>query len=162
MYFPPRVARYIIPRGPPGIINSLRAKPLRCTLSSHGDAITFTSIARPHHMMTERDAAHSVQGARSPQDRLRVRAWRRRRVVALGMLVISVALAACNGALPSPSRDASQGQMMMDLAEALNQIRDQSASLQDQVDSLREVVYHQDTIIRQLALGAGITVPPPR
>ncbi|MEO7996376.1 MAG: hypothetical protein ABI852_02965 [Gemmatimonadaceae bacterium] len=78
------------------------------------------------------------------------------------MLATSVTLAACNGALPSPSRDVSQGQMMMDLSEALNQIRDQSASLQDQVDSLREVVYHQDTIIRQLAQGAGITVPPPR
>lgn len=82
--------------------------------------------------------------------------------MALGVMAISVALAACNGALPSPSRDASQGQMMMDLAEALNQMRDQSAGLQDQLDSLREVVYHQDTIIRQLALSAGMTMPPPR
>lgn len=88
--------------------------------------------------------------------------WRRRRAGALAALSLLIGAAACNGVLPTPSRDASQGQMMMDLTEALNQIRDQSAGLQEQLDSLREVVYHQDTIIRQLAQNAGITVPPPK
>ena len=58
--------------------------------------------------------------------------------------------------------EASQGQVMMDLADALSQMRDQSAGLQDQLDSLREVVYQQDTVIRKLALAAGIPVPPVR
>jgi prefoldin subunit 5 len=73
-----------------------------------------------------------------------------------------VALAACNGALPSPSRDAAQGQNMLDLADALNQIREQSAGLQEQVDSLRGVVLSQDSVIRQLAATAGIAIKPPQ
>ena len=112
-------------------------------------------------MMTERDAARSLQGRPSPTRLLRGRPWRRRRVGALAVLALSVSAAACSGVLPSPSSEAAQGQMMMDLTDALNQIRDQSAGLQDQVDSLRNVVYHQDTIIRQLALNAGMTLPPP-
>jgi hypothetical protein len=78
------------------------------------------------------------------------------------MLALAVLLAGCDGALPSPNRDVSQGQTMLDLAEALNQIRDQGASLQDQVDSLRDVIVRQDTIIRQLALNAGIPMPVSR
>lgn len=113
-------------------------------------------------MMTEPDATRSVQRIQSPIVHLDTRNWRRRRAGALSAIVLLVAAAGCNGVLPSPSRDASQGQMMMDLTETLNQIRDQSAVLQEQVDSLREVVYHQDTIIRQLASNAGIVVPPPR
>lgn len=84
---------------------------------------------------------------------------RRRRFVSLALVVSAVAIAACGGALPSPSRDVNQGQMMLDLTETLNAIRDQSASLQDQVDSLRDVIVRQDTVIRQLALNAGIPMP---
>lgn len=113
-------------------------------------------------MMTEGDATHSVPVSR-PSDKSSVFVgWRTRRVLALGALTAAVVLGACNGVIPSPSREASQGQVMMDLADALNQMRDQSAGLQDQLDSLREVVYQQDTIIRKLALAAGIPVPPVR
>lgn len=109
---------------------------------------------------SEGSAAHWLMGV---QARAAVRpGWQRRRAGALAALSLLIGAAACNGVLPTPSRDASQGQMMMDLTEALNQIRDQSAGLQEQLDSLREVVYHQDTIIRQLAQNAGITVPPPK
>lgn len=85
-----------------------------------------------------------------------------RRAVLLALIVPVVGIAACNGAMPTPGRDVNQGQMMLDLNEALNSIRDQSASLQDQVDSLRDVVVRQDTIIRQLALTAGIQIPVSR
>lgn len=88
------------------------------------------------------------------------RSCRRPGLVATVLLVVAVA--GCNGVLPAPSAAASQGQTMLDLADALNQIRDQSASLQDQVDSLRDVIFRQDTIIRQLALTAGIPVPAAR
>ncbi|MEP6833125.1 MAG: hypothetical protein ABJB74_07005 [Gemmatimonas sp.] len=83
-------------------------------------------------------------------------------MLTLSVVVAAAVLGACNGALPTPSREAAQGQMMLDLSDALNQIRDQSASLQDQMDSLREVVYQQDTVIRKLALAAGVPVPPVR
>lgn len=73
--------------------------------------------------------------------------------------VAAVGVAACN-AVPSPTRDVNSGQMMMDITDALNGIRDQSANLQEQVDSLRDVVVRQDTIIRKLALAAGVPIPP--
>ncbi|MEO7363837.1 MAG: hypothetical protein ABI120_26130 [Gemmatimonadaceae bacterium] len=163
--------RYIMQSASPGIILLLHiASP---TLTVLAGRIPFRTCDRfsaddlhptggPHEMMTERDATHSVREGQQPALLLRTRNWRRRRVGALVVLALSVSAAACSGVLPSPSREAAQGQIMMDLTDALNQIRDQSAGLQDQVDSLREVVYHQDTIIRQLAQNAGITVPPPK
>lgn len=88
------------------------------------------------------------------------RSGRRRRTGALTIGGIALLAAACNGGLPTPSRDVAQGQAMLDLAETLNQIRDQSANMQDQVDSLRQIVAKQDTIIRQLANAAGIVAKP--
>ena len=113
-------------------------------------------------MMTEGVAAHSVPVSGPSYKSSILVGWRTRRVLALGTFAAAVILGACNGVMPSPSREASQGQVMMDLADALSQMRDQSAGLQDQLDSLRDVVYQQDTIIRKLALAAGIPVPPVR
>ncbi len=103
--------------------------------------------------MTFSDATDTLQTA-PVRSRLR---WR---ILSLLAGAITVATAACNGGLPMPSRDVAQGQSMLDLADALNQIREQSAGLQEQIDSLRDVVARQDTIIRQLALTAGITFKP--
>lgn len=88
------------------------------------------------------------------------RAHQRRRQTVLLVAAINVAAAGCGGGLPTPSRDAAQAQTMLDLAETLNQIRDQSAGLQEQVDSLRGIVARQDTVIHQLALAAGISIKP--
>lgn len=79
-------------------------------------------------------------------------------------LVLAVALAvlgaACGGGLPTPGKDVAQGQNMLDIADALNSLRDQNAGLQEQVDSLRDLVFRQDTVLRQLAATAGITMKP--
>lgn len=118
-------------------------------------------------MMTEGDARRSVPVS-APANQSSagmgwpVMGWRSRRILTLGAVALAVSLAACNGVIPSPSREGAQGQMMLDLADVLNQIRDQSAGLQDQIDSLRDVVYQQDTVIRKLALAAGVPVPPVR
>ncbi len=88
------------------------------------------------------------------------RRHQRRQQAGLLVAAMVVAAAGCGGGLPTPSRDAAQAQTMLDLAETLNQIRDQSAGLQEQVDSLRETVVRQDTIIHQLALAAGISIKP--
>lgn len=110
-------------------------------------------------MMTEVEAADSVQ-EQPKLSRVSMRAsGHQRRLGFLALLVAALVSAGCNGALPTPSRDVNQGQMMLDLTEALNAIRDQSASLQDQVDSLRGVIVRQDTVLRQLALNAGIPMP---
>lgn len=106
-------------------------------------------------MMTDVHTSNSVQGAGSP--RVNVRRLRTR-LALISAIIPVVATAACN-AIPTPSRDVNQGQMMLELTETLNAIRDQSANLQDQVDSLRDVIVRQDTVIRQLALTAGIPMP---
>ncbi|MGV3707402.1 MAG: hypothetical protein ACO1Q7_01080 [Gemmatimonas sp.] len=114
----------------------------------------------------------SSMHARTPKrsgDRLRLHGscpqrlrLRRRRVRVLALITSAVILGACSGVLSTPSQEASSGQMMMDMVDALNQVRDQSAGMQDQLDSLREVVYQQDTVIRRLAAAAGVPVPPVR
>lgn len=109
--------------------------------------------------MKQRTAPEVESGARSATQ---ARSWRWRPAIVLTMTGLAVVAGACNGALPSPSRDAAQGQNMLEIADALNQIREQSAALQEQVDSLREVVLRQDTVLRQLAGSAGITMKPPQ
>ncbi|GEM_PF-968307 len=113
-------------------------------------------------MMTVLQAADSVHGRPTlgRPSLARVRGTARQRSFARLVLVLgAIGAAGCSGVLPSPSRDVNQGQMMLDLTEALNAIRDQSASLQDQVDSLRDVMVRQDTVLRQLAVTAGIPMP---
>ncbi len=53
---------------------------------------------------------------------------------------------------------------MMDLAYAMGQLREDNALMQAQIDSLREVVAYQDSVVRQLAALANVSVrpaPPP-
>lgn len=53
---------------------------------------------------------------------------------------------------------------MMDLGNAMGQLRDDNALLQAQIDSLREVVAYQDSIVRQLAALSNVPMrpaPPP-
>jgi len=49
---------------------------------------------------------------------------------------------------------------MLDLGNALNQLRYETALIQAQVDSLREVVAYQDSLVRQLAAVSNIPVRP--
>jgi hypothetical protein len=116
-----------------------------------------------HAMITEPEAARGnnterARGRRPPCAPPRLVSRQLANLGLVVLVVLAVGTAGCN-AVPTPSRDINQGQMMLDLTEALNAIRDQSASLQDQVDSLRDVIVRQDTVIRQLALSAGIPMP---
>ncbi|HEX5076945.1 MAG TPA: hypothetical protein VFW03_27295 [Gemmatimonadaceae bacterium] len=49
-------------------------------------------------------------------------------------------------------------EQIIQLGDGLNDLRQDNAALQQQVDSLRLVVARQDTIIRQLANLAGVSV----
>ena len=140
----------------------MRGYQFRLIQTPLGEAISFTHAAGRYAMRTEGDATDSVPVSGLSRKSSFSMGWRTRRVLALGAFAAAVVLGACNGVMPSPSREVSQGQVMMDLADALNQMREQSAGLQDQLDSLREVVYQQDTVVRKLALAAGIPVPPVR
>lgn len=60
-----------------------------------------------------------------------------------------------------PSNDVSSGQIMLDLNNAMIQLRDENATMQAQIDSLRFAVAYQDSIIRQLAALSNVSVRPP-
>ena len=77
-------------------------------------------------------------------------------VRAFALLLVLVA-SACAG----PSSNVDAGQALMDLGDAVNQLRQDNAVLQSQIDSLRAVVARQDTIIARLANATGVPLPPP-
>ena len=77
------------------------------------------------------------------------RASRRRAACALALVI---ACAAC----PASRADVAISEQIIQLGDGLNDLRQENAGLQQQVDSLRLVVAKQDTVIRQLANLAGV------
>ncbi|MCU0633654.1 MAG: hypothetical protein MUE41_02170 [Gemmatimonadaceae bacterium] len=74
------------------------------------------------------------------------------------LLALLVVLAACTPQGLAKD-DIQTGQAMVDLSDALGEVRDEQGTLQAQVDSLRLVVARQDTVLRQLANLAGVSMP---
>lgn len=72
---------------------------------------------------------------------------------------VLLALVAGAGACAGPTSNVDAGQALLDLGDAVNQLRSDDAVLQAQIDSLREVVARQDTIIARLANAAGMPLP---
>lgn len=72
-------------------------------------------------------------------------------------LVLAATLAGC---VRNPAADAAAAQALTDLGDQLGAIRQETASLQDQVDSLRLVVARQDSVLRRLANMAGVSMAP--
>lgn len=70
-------------------------------------------------------------------------------------------LAACGTAIPTPTSDLTSGQAFLDLGMQLVQLREDNAMLQSQIDSLRGDLAYQDSVLRQLAAGAGVPMRPP-
>ena len=68
----------------------------------------------------------------------------------------AIGTAAC---APDTTAGINTAQALVELGDALNAVREEQSILQTQVDSLREVVARQDTIIRQIANIAGVPVP---
>jgi hypothetical protein len=63
-----------------------------------------------------------------------------------------LACAAC----PASRADVAISEQIIQLGDGINDLRQDNAALQQQVDSLRLVVARQDTVIRQLANLAGV------
>ena len=70
----------------------------------------------------------------------------------LSMFGIVAFLTAC----PATRADVAISEQIIQLGDGLNDVRQETAVLQQQVDSLLVVVAKQDTIIRQLANLAGM------
>lgn len=77
----------------------------------------------------------------------------KRSVLLAFMIVVS-------GCLPATERDFQIAQTVIEMSEAVNEIRQMSYELQDRVDSLTTIVAKRDTVIRQLANLAGVQIPP--
>ena len=71
---------------------------------------------------------------------------------AVSMLVLSIVLSAC----PASRADIAISEQIIQLGDGLNDLRQDNAVLQQQVDSLRLVIARQDTVVRQLANLAGM------
>jgi len=71
---------------------------------------------------------------------------------AVSMLVLSIVLSAC----PASRADVAISEQIIQLGDGLNDLRQDNAVLQQQVDSLSLIVARQDSVIRQLANLAGI------
>ena len=73
----------------------------------------------------------------------------RRPVAALTFVLVCTAC-------PATKADIAMGEQIIQLGDGLNDVRQENAALQEQIDSLRTIVAKQDTVIRQLANLAGI------
>ncbi|MBI3790986.1 MAG: hypothetical protein HY275_08915 [Gemmatimonadetes bacterium] len=81
-----------------------------------------------------------------------------RRARVLPLLALTALAASCSR---PPTRDElNSAQMANDMAEAVAELRNGNAELRASLDSLARVVARQDTLVRQLANLAGVTVPP--
>ena len=69
-------------------------------------------------------------------------------------LMLALACVAC----PASRADVAMSEQIIRLGDGLNDLRQDTAALQQQVDSLRLVVARQDSVIRQLANLAGVPV----
>lgn len=80
----------------------------------------------------------------------------RRRAIRRAAAIVAalVTTAAC-----VPGGDVDQAQLMLDLNDVMNEMRQENAVLQDQIDGLREDLARQDTLIRRIANLNGLTVP---
>lgn len=85
----------------------------------------------------------------------------RRRAVRVRWLLLSALLTATAGCqqLTNPAAQAELQQSLYELQDLLAQMRDETALLQWQVDSLQGVVARQDTSMRRLANQLGLPMP---
>lgn len=82
------------------------------------------------------------------------------RLVAIATLAVAVA-AGGSCAKPLTKGDLDAVQFANDMADAVNELRQSNADLKATVDSLVLVVARQDTLLRQVAVVAGVPVPAP-
>ena len=67
------------------------------------------------------------------------------------VLMVAMICTAC----PTSRADIAMSEQIIQLGDGLNDLRQDNAALQQQVDSLRAVVAKQDSVIRQIANLSG-------
>jgi hypothetical protein len=81
------------------------------------------------------------------------------RTVRRVIVVALAALSACGG--PVTTGETTLAETLIDMSDALVAVREETALLQAQVDSLRGELARQDTVLRRLASMAGMPMPGP-
>ena len=71
---------------------------------------------------------------------------------------IALLLVATVGCINSPDAEAKKAEQMIQLSEALNEVRTTAADLNQTLDSIKIVLAKQDTIIAKLANATGVQV----
>lgn len=84
----------------------------------------------------------------------------RRAVLAAAILTCS-ALGAAACAKPPTRDELDAAQIANDMADAVHELRQASADMRSSIDSLTQIVARQDTLLRQVAVVAGVPVPAP-
>lgn len=82
-------------------------------------------------------------------------------IAIVAVSVVASTATACSGGIPSPTSELNSGQAVMDLGTLVGELREENSMMQAQIDSLRGVLAYQDTIVRQLAAGAGVQMRAP-
>src|SRR6186997_1318283 len=95
------------------------------------------------------DRSHAADIRPTPHHSSNRRGTSMRRAVS--MLVLSIVLSGC----PASRADVAISEQIIQLGDGLNDLRQDNAVLQQQVDSLRAVVAKQDSVIRQIANLSG-------
>ena len=83
----------------------------------------------------------------------------RRTVIAAAILTCTSLSASC--AKPPTRDELDAAQIANDMADAVHDLRQSNADLRASLDSLSQVVARQDTLLRQVAVVAGVPVPAP-
>ena len=81
------------------------------------------------------------------------------RRAALVAAILILGFVACATPPTRSERDAAQ--IANDMADAVHELRQSNADLRASIDSLSQVVARQDTLLRQVAVVAGVPVPAP-
>ena len=71
---------------------------------------------------------------------------------------VACLLAAAGGCRPSTA-DIATGEMILGISDAMNDLRTETAILQEQIDSLSAITARQDSLIRRLADHTGMHLP---
>lgn len=79
-----------------------------------------------------------------------------RRALAAASVVMLPSIAVSCSMPAVQSSDISQGELMLQLSDALAGMRSDGAELQAQIDSLRTVVARQDSLLVRLASATGV------
>ena len=74
------------------------------------------------------------------------------------LLAAALLLLPAAGCVRNPQSEAQAAQQFQEIADALNELRQSTASLNGTVDSLRTVVARQDTTISRMAAVTGVPV----